>query len=111
MVGNKELITAIYNKHLEVHYNEWYIRDKDNKIVHLDLKGKIKCPVLNVGISSLVCSKLMDKPGWPRCVDSSACSKCNCFISLSIQKFQERKKKPDGPGKPGEQSTRPGQEG
>jgi hypothetical protein len=96
-VISKELITSIYNKRTEIHYNEFYIKDRDNKIIHLELKGKLKCPILNIGISSLVCSKLMDKQGWPRGVDSSACSKCSCFISLSIQKFQERKKKDNGP--------------
>ena len=88
---NEQLITSIYNKALEVHYNEWYIRNKEGKLVKLNLQGKIKCPVLNSSISSLTCSHVMEYNGWPRNVDKEVCKKCDCFINLSIKKFQERK--------------------
>jgi hypothetical protein len=90
---NKELIDSIFNKNTEIHYNEWQIKI-DNKLVKLELKGKIKCPVLNCGISSLVCSKLMDREDWPRGIDKQVCQKCSCFINLSISKFKANKKDP-----------------
>lgn len=93
MAGNRALIESMYNARTEIHYNSWYIRDKENKQIKLELQGKIKCPLLNTNISSLVCSKLMDKNGWPRSIDENACKKCNCFISLSIKKFQDRKER------------------
>jgi hypothetical protein len=86
---NKPLIDSIYNKNTEVHYNQWNIKS-NNQQIKIELKGKIKCPVLNCGISSLVCSKLMDKEDWPRGIDKQVCQKCSCFINLSIQKFKER---------------------
>lgn len=93
MKSPKEIITSIYDKQLEVHYNEWYIHNKDKKLVKLNLQGKIKCPLLNASISSLACSHIMEYKGWPREIDKDICKKCDCFISLSIRKFQERKKK------------------
>ena len=84
---------SIQDKHLEVHYNEKKIRTREGKIVAINLQGKIKCPVLNQAISSIVCSKLMDKEGWPRFVDQAICKKCNCFVHLSIRRFSEQKKK------------------
>lgn len=93
MVDVKELINSVYNKRLEVHYNSWYFRDKEGKQVKLELQGKIKCPLLNTHISSLTCSKIMDRPGWPRSIDETVCKRCECFISLSIKRFQERKEK------------------
>lgn len=88
---NKELIDSIFNKKTEIHYNEWYVRFTDD-LVKIELKGKIKCPVLNCGISSLVCSKLMDREDWPRNIDPQVCKKCDCFINLSISKFKEKGK-------------------
>lgn len=86
------LIRSIYDKRLEVHYNEWFIKNKEDKWVKLDLQGKIKCPVLNESISSLACAKIMDKEGWPRNIDESCCKKCNCFVYMSIKKFLEKTK-------------------
>lgn len=86
----KPIIQSIYDKRLEVHYNEWLIKNKDEKWVKLDLQGKIKCPILNESISSLACSKIMDKEGWPRNIDPNVCKKCNCYVYLSIKKFQDR---------------------
>jgi hypothetical protein len=86
----KPVITSIYDKRLEIHYNEWYIRNKEDKWVKLDLQGKIKCPVLNASISSLACARVMDKEGWPRAIDENVCKKCSCFVHLSIRKFQEK---------------------
>ena len=88
----KPIIESIYNKNLEIRYNEWYIKNKDNKWVKLDLQGKIKCPVVNASISSLACAKIMDKDGWPRCIDENICKKCACYVYLSIKKFQEKSK-------------------
>lgn len=91
---NKELIDAVYNKRTEIHYNEYYsgpeIQGRRNKI---ELKGKIKCPVLNTNISSLTCSKLMDRKDWPRGIDNQVCKNCNCFINLSILKLKNNKLK------------------
>ena len=72
--------------------NEWYIKT-DQSSTKIELKGKIKCPLLNTNISSLVCSKLMDRTDWPRGIDKDVCKKCNCFIHLSISKFQDLKPK------------------
>lgn len=88
----KPIIRSIFDKNLEIKYNEWYIKTKDGKWVHLNLQGKINCPVLNSSISSLVCSKIMDKEGWPRFIDSNICKKCSCYVYLSIKKFQEKAK-------------------
>jgi len=87
-----EVINSIYNKRTEIHYNEYFIKINDGSSVKIELKGKIKCPMLNIGISSLVCSKLMDKPDWPRGLDPDVCKKCQCFINKSIIKFKELKK-------------------
>ena len=89
----KTITTSIYDKRLEIHYNEWYIRNKEGKVRKLELQGKIKCPLLNAQVSSIVCSKLMDKLGWPRAIDEAACEKCFCWINLSISKFQKKKSK------------------
>jgi len=88
----KPIIKSIYDKRLEIHYNEWYIKNKEEKWVKLDLQGKIKCPVLNESISSLCCSKIMDKEEWPRNIDPNCCKKCSCFVHLSIRKFQDKAK-------------------
>lgn len=85
---SNELITSIYDKNLEIHYNKIVFRNKENQQVKLELQGKIKCPALNCNISSIVCSSLMDRTGWPRSIDSEICKKCNCFISVSINKFK-----------------------
>ena len=95
MAAHNALIESIYNKKTEVHYNSWFIKDRNNKRIKLELQGKIKCPLLNTNISSLACSKLMDRQGWPRAIDENACKKCDCFVSLSILKFQAKKKKRD----------------
>ena len=97
---NKELMDSIYNKRTEIHYNEWTVKH-DKVINKVELKGKIKCPLLNTNISSLVCVKLMDKQDWPRNIDNQVCKKCGCFINLSISKFQNAKLKdlPDGKNK------------
>ena len=88
---NKELIDSIYSKRTEIWYNEWKIGPGFQ--TKLELKGKIKCPVLNINISSLVCSKIMDKDTWPRNIDPDVCNKCSCFINLSIAKFKNMKPK------------------
>lgn len=96
MAGNKALIDSVYNKRLEIHYNSWYIQtysgDKERKQVKLELQGKIKCPLLNTGISSLTCSKIMSRPGWPRSIDENVCKRCDCYVNLSISKFKNMKK-------------------
>lgn len=86
------VINSLYNKRSEIHYNEWYINTPKGK-VKIELKGKIKCALLNTSISSLACSKLMDKEGWPRYEDPDVCKKCDCYINLSIKKFKEKKNK------------------
>lgn len=87
-----KICESIYNKHTEIHYNNWYINTSNGKI-KVELQGKIKCPLLNTSISTLVCSKLMDKKGWPREIDKDICKKCNCYINLSINKYKEQKNK------------------
>lgn len=86
------VIKAIFDKRSEIHYNEWYIHTSTGKI-KINLKGKIKCPLLNTSISSLVCSKIMDRKSWPREIDPNVCKKCDCYINLSINKFKEQKRK------------------
>ncbi len=76
---------TIQDKHLEVKYNEKTITI-DNKQIHVELQGKINCPILNQKISSLVCSKLMDQNGWPRHSCSDICDQANCKIYKSIKK-------------------------
>lgn len=88
-----KLTESIYNKNLEVRYDEKIIRLKENKIAKISLKGKIKCPVLNTGISSITCSKLMDHPEWPRGINPDICSECSCFVNLSIKRFRDKKEK------------------
>jgi hypothetical protein len=99
MAGNWILIDSLYSKRLEIHYNSWYIRNKENKLIKLELQGKIKCPLLNTHISSLTCSKIMDRPGWPRAIDESVCKRCDCYVSLSINKFKAQKEKTNVTGK------------
>lgn len=89
---NKELIDSVYNKRTEIHYNEWFVKS-DYSETKVELRGKIKCPLLNTNISSLVCSRVMDKETWPRSIDPEVCKKCNCFINLSISKFKNMKPK------------------
>jgi hypothetical protein len=86
------VINAIFDKRTEIHYNEWHISTPTGK-VKIELQGKIKCPLLNESISSLACSKLMDRPDWPRGIDPEVCNKCDCYIALSIRKFQNQKTK------------------
>ena len=76
---------AIQDKHVEVHYNEKYL-NINGEDIHIELQGKIHCPILNSRISSLVCSKLMDQNGWPRKCDSCCCDNANCKIYKSIKK-------------------------
>ena len=87
---NKELIKSIQDKHVEVHYNEKHFH-LENKDIHIEMQGKINCPVLNQKISSLTCSKLMDKKGWPRNIDEFVCDKANCKIYKSIKKNMDLK--------------------
>lgn len=89
---NNPVIESLYNKRTEIHYNEWYINTAKGK-VKIELQGKIKCPLFNTSISSLTCSKLMDKEGWPRNIDENVCKNCECYINLSIKKFKEKKNK------------------
>lgn len=89
---NQEVMTSVYNKRTEIHYNEWKIDTRSGGKVKIDLQGKIKCPLLNTNISSLACSKIMDRPDWPRGIDETVCKRCNCFISMSIQRFQDKGK-------------------
>ena len=94
-MNTNPVIDSIYDKRLEIHYNEWVIRDRDNKPVKIDLQGKIKCPLVNMQVSSLVCSKIMDKEGWPRAIDPDVCKKCNCYVYVSINRFKDKKDKPN----------------
>lgn len=93
MKKNTELSKSIQDKHIEIHYNQKCIRSQDGKTVPINMQGKIKCPVINQSISSIVCAKLMDKKGWPRELDPEICKRCSCFIYLSIKKFSEIKKR------------------
>jgi hypothetical protein len=88
----RQAIKAIFDKRSEIHYNEWYIKTIDKKKVKLELQGKIKCPLFNTGITSLVCSKLNDNANWPRGIDPNICSDCGCYINLSIARFKGQKK-------------------
>ena len=85
MKTSKKLISAIQDKHTEVHYNEKYI-NINGKDIHIEMQGKISCPVLNCKISSLTCSKLMEQKGWPRKIDEHVCDNAHCKIYKSIQK-------------------------
>jgi len=76
---------AIQDKHVEIHYNEKTIH-VNGEDLHIELQGKITCPVLNSKVSSLVCSKLMDTAGWPRKCDPEICDHANCKIYKSIKK-------------------------
>lgn len=84
------VIKSIFDKRTEIHYDEWYIHTQTGK-VKIELQGKIKCPLLNESISPLACSKLMDREDWPRGIDPNVCKKCECYINLSIKKFQDQK--------------------
>jgi hypothetical protein len=85
-----QFIESIFNKKLEIQYNEKYIRTEKGNFTKIELKGKIRCPLLNCGISSIVCANLMDKPSWPRSIDTTCCKRCACYISLSIKKFKDK---------------------
>jgi hypothetical protein len=85
------LIDSIYNRRLEVHYNEKYIRTETGQRVKIELKGKVRCPLLNINISSIVCSKFMDKEGWCRSIDPNVCNRLGCYICKSILKYQKSK--------------------
>jgi len=84
---------SIQDKHLEIHYNEKDIII-NGETMHIELQGKINCPVLNSKVSSLVCSKLMDTIGWPRNCNSEICKNANCKIYESIRKNVSNKKSP-----------------
>lgn len=88
---NKDVSKSILDKNLEIHYNEAKTKNRNGRTVPLNLQGKIKCPILNQQISSIVCSMLMDKEDWPRGIDENICKKCKCYIYISIKKFQEKK--------------------
>jgi hypothetical protein len=91
---NQELIDSIHNKRTEIWYNEWYIGPKNLSFrSKIELKGKIKCAVLNMRVSPLVCSKLMEMEGWPRKIDSEVCKKCDCVIYFSLNKYKNTKPK------------------
>jgi hypothetical protein len=92
MKYNKELIDSIYNKRIEINYNEMYVGPEiKGSRVKIELKGKIKCPLLNTSVSSTVCVKFMDKEDWPRGIDQTFCSKVGCFINKSISRYQNPK--------------------
>lgn len=95
----KKFVDSIYNKQLEIHYNEKHSKSKKGKPFKLNLQGKIKCPLLNTRISPIVCSKMMDDKGWPRNIQPNACKDCDCFINLSIKKFQHKNEDQDGSNK------------
>ena len=88
---SKAVSKAIWDKNLEIRYNEKYIKDEYGRLIHLNMAGKIRCPLLNRNISTIVCSKIMDKPDWPRGIDKNICSKCNCYIHVSISKYAKRR--------------------
>lgn len=91
MKKNTTLTKSIQDKHLEIHYNEKTIHTL-NGPVSIRLQGKIFCPILNQKITSMVCAKVMDSPGWPRHVDKDVCEcQANCFISKSIQKNMSKR--------------------
>jgi hypothetical protein len=93
MYKNPTVTEAIYNKCLEVHYNEKVINTPKGQ-VSIRLQGKIYCKVLNKRITPLVCSKLMDAPSWPRCIDKYVCERqASCFIYKSIQKNSRKRGK------------------
>jgi predicted secreted Zn-dependent protease len=87
------VLKAIYDKRTEIHYNKMEIHSRSGDKIKLNLQGKIKCPMLNTNISSITCSKMMEKDGWPRNIDPEVCKKCHCFVSVSIKKFQEKRTK------------------
>lgn len=89
---NTKLITSIFNANTEIHYNQYQFRNRKGEWVNINLKGKIKCPVLNTLISHQACSHIMEKETWPRGVDPNACNRCNCRISMSIKRFQDNKR-------------------
>jgi hypothetical protein len=83
---NPAVTKAIYDKHLEIHYNNKSIVTH-NGIIDIRLKGKISCPILNKKITPIVCAKMMDSIGWPRNIDPSLCeTQAECFIYKSILK-------------------------
>lgn len=84
-----EISKSIQDKNIEIHYNSKHIRNQDGQLIHINMHGKIRCPILNEQISSVICSKIMDKEGWPRAIDPDICKKCDCYINLSIAKFKE----------------------
>lgn len=92
-----DVTSSIQDKHLEIRYNEKVARINGKK-TKIELQGKIKCPVLNQGISPIVCAHLMDKEGWPRCMKADICAEAGCFINVSIKSFATQKAKgsPDG---------------
>jgi len=95
-MGKMTIEESIQNSHVEVHYNEKTIR-VNSKQYHIQLQGKITCPILNQKVSSLTCSKIMEQKDWPRNVDCNICDRANCKIYKSINK---NKKKYDKNTKP-----------
>ena len=85
MTENITIYESIQSKHVEVHYNQKFIK-VNNKLYHIELQGKITCPVLNTKISSLTCSKIMEQKDWPRNCDPNICDSAHCKIYKSIQK-------------------------
>lgn len=108
MDKKRKVSESIQNKHTEIHYNVATINTPDGP-QRIYLQGKIQCPVLNQKISSIVCYKLMDFPGWPRNVDPCICTQgAQCFVSKSINKHISKKKgKTDGTGKQKPTRTQP----
>ena len=88
---NELLSKSIQDKHTEIHYDEAVMHTPTGP-KKLHYHGKISCPVLNQKISSIVCYKLMDQEGWPRCIDPTVCEEqAQCFISNSIKKHIKNK--------------------
>lgn len=85
-----KLSTSIQDKRLEVHYDEKYINTTKGS-VHVKLKGKINCPVLNCKITPLVCSKLMESSDWPRGIYPHICANFRCYIHNVISKSKRKK--------------------
>jgi len=80
---------SVWDKHLEIHYNEFLTENK----TRIQLKGNIRCPVLNEKVSSLVCKKLMDLYGWPRYLRKDICAQCNCNMKEQLLQRETIKNK------------------
>lgn len=93
MKKNEALSIAIQDAALEIKYNEYSFKNREGQKINIDLTGKIKCPIVNTGISHQTCSHIMDKETWPRGIDENICKRCGCYINMSIKKFQNQIKK------------------